>query len=156
MSEPQKSSKFGWGGPRPNSGGPRPNSGRPRKTPAPARFTQRLPPGPRWHVLQVATVSIRRIQRDLLDGETRPGLPHRQPFETWYPTIATLSTRRNRAVVIHEPMLKGYLLTRFDRDFDPWPTIMQVEGVVRLFTTRSLNPIPPMRRGSCYGWRRGL
>lgn len=139
------SSKPGWGGARANSGGPRANSGGARegagRKPA-QRIIQRSPPGPRWYVLQIHANARDRIVRDLVEGESRTGYPPRPPFTVELPMKADEVVRRGKREVVQVPMFTGYLFVQFDRDTDNWPAVQQVDGVIRVFTTRSLNPIP--------------
>lgn len=137
-SETAETSKLGWGGARANSGGARPGSGR---KPA-QRVIQRNPPGPRWYVLQIQAHARDRIVRDLAEGESRTGYALRPPFVVQLPMTAVERVRRGKREVVQVPMFVGYLFVEFDRETDNWPTIQQVDGVIRVFTTRSLNPIP--------------
>lgn len=141
---PEISSKFGWGGARPNSGGARPNSGgarpgagrKPRGELAEERIRAgiasiRVPvvTGERWYCLQ----AYRGMDLIALESVLRlgfPGLVVR--FERELPD-------RRRVL---RPLFPGFLFGRFDRDFDDWRPLATAPGVRRLFGATPERPTP--------------
>lgn len=144
QNQPEITSKMdnGWGGARANSGGSRANSGGARegagRKPKP-RILQRAT-GPRWYVFEMMRGQENRIVRDLLEGEDRRGYIQRPSFEICQPRIVVEVVRAGKRQAVHQNMFVGYAFCHLDARVDPWPLIKQVEGVLRIFTTNSINP----------------
>lgn len=143
------SSKMGWGGPRPNSGGARVNSGGPRANSGGAREGAGRKPkprilqraiGPRWYVFEMMRGQENRIVRELLEGEDRRGYIRRPSFEICQPRIVVEVVRAGKRQAVQQNMFVGYGFARLDARVEPWPLIKEVEGVLRIFTTNSINP----------------
>ena len=127
----------GWGGSRANTGGARPGAG--RKPNPPHRLIQRAT-GPRWYVFEMMRGQEDRIVRELLIGEDRRGYIARPPFEVCQPRIVVEVVRKGQRLAVHQNMFAGYSFLRLDAVSEPWPLIREVEGVLRIFTTKSINP----------------
>jgi transcription antitermination factor NusG len=125
----------GWGGSRPNTGGAREGAGR-----KPAQRAIQRATGPRWYVIEMFRGQENRIVRDLLEGESRIGYIARPSFEVCQPRIAVEVVRKGQRQVVHQNMFAGYAFVWLDHLCDPWPLVRQVDGVLRIFTTRSINP----------------
>ena len=121
----------GWGGKRIGAG---------RKPNPPHRLIQRAT-GPRWYVFEMMRGQEDRIVRELLIGEDRRGLVRRRPpFEVCQPRIVVEVVRKGQRLAVHQNMFAGYSFLRLDAVSEPWPLIREVEGVLRIFTTKSINP----------------
>ena len=133
-----------WGGPRANSGGARPGAGR-KPNPAPAnqqRAIQSKPLGPRWYVVELAYGASTRVIRDIVEGESREGREARPGYRAEMPMIAARRLRRGKWVIEHVAMFAGYCFVLFDAVADDWAPIRHIEGVAKLFMTKSQRPIP--------------
>lgn len=127
-------SKFGHGGPRPNSGGPRPGAGRPRN-PAPNPWAETNPwIGPRWCVIQTYPQAERLAAREL----------SRSGYRCYLPLIAT--QRRDPVI---PTVFRRVLVTRFAgyafvelAPTDPWIPVRDTAGVARLLLTSAGRPAP--------------
>lgn len=131
------SSKFLWGGPRPNSGGPRPNSGgarsgagRPRKPPV----SMMTDASDRWYVLRIA-----HGQMTIADAEARLA-----GFTVFAPTIFKPATppRRDSTGIMRpgkpdrvEYLFVRYLLVRLNIADPDWHAIRDVPGVERVISS---------------------
>ena len=133
-------SKSGWGGPRANSGGARPGAGRPANPPQ--RVIQSKPLGPRWYVVELTPGQELRIVRDLLEGEDRPGYIGRPPYRIEMPMIAVERIRRGVRMAEVVPMFGRYAFAHFDWRADDWMPLRTCPGVLQLFMTRTLVPLP--------------
>ena len=147
QNQPEISSKManGWGGARANSGGPRANSGGARegagRKPIP-RLIQRAI-GPRWYVVETMRGQEDRIVRELLEGVEkgdRRGYIERPSFEVCQPRIVVEIVRQGKRQAVHQNMFSGYIFVFLEARKEPWPLIKEVEGVLRIFTTNSINP----------------
>jgi transcription antitermination factor NusG len=127
-SEIKMAASTGWGGARPGAG----------RKPS-QRFIQRAT-GPRWYVFEMMRGQEDRIVRELLEGEDRPGYIARPSFHVCQPRIAVEVFRKGKRQVVHQNMFAGYAFAFLDHRRDPWPLIREVDGVLRIFTTNSVNP----------------
>jgi transcription antitermination factor NusG len=130
-------SKFGHGGPRDNSGGQRDGAGR-----KPRRLNEFKPLGSRWYVAQVRAGREYQIARELIEGEVRQGYSPRPSFTVESPMIAVVGRRKGIVTTDRVQMFPGYIFIRFDRDAEDWASIRSVEGVIQIFMTKLLTPIP--------------
>lgn len=131
-----------WGGPRANSGGARPGAGRKPNAAPTQRAIQSKPLGPRWYVVELAFGAGARVIRDIVEGESREGREPRPGYRAEMPLIAARRLRRGQWVVDHIPMFGGYAFVLFDAVADDWAPIRHIEGVAKLFMTKSERPIP--------------
>lgn len=138
----------GWGGARANSGGPRANSGgsRPgsgrKPNPPTSRVLQRAI-GPRWYVVETMRGQEDRVVRELLEGVEkgdRRGYIERPSFEVCLPRIVVEVVRAGKRQAVHQNMFSGYIFICMDARTKPWSLIKQVDGVLQIFTTKSINP----------------
>ncbi len=138
----------GWGGAREGAGRPCNPDPKPRVQAKPApkpdllRKIQSRPLGPRWHVLELAHHAAHRVTREVAEGETRSGWPYRPGYRAELPMIAARRVRNGHAVMERVPMFPGYGFVEFDADADAWQALQQIDGVKRLFMTRTMRPIP--------------
>lgn len=122
-------------------GGSRTGSGRPLGSPnkPKPRILQRAT-GPRWYVFEMMRGQESRIVRELLEGEDRRGYIRRPSFEICQPRIVVEVVRKGKRQAVHQNMFAGYAFCFLTASIDPWPLIKEVEGVLRIFTTNSINP----------------
>lgn len=123
-----------WGGPRVGSGRPPGSLNKPKQ-----RLIQRAI-GPRWYVFEMMRGQEDRIVRELLEGEDQRGYIARPSFEICQPRIVVEIIRKGKRIAVHQNMFAGYAFCHLSHLSDPWPLIREVEGVLRIFTTRSINP----------------
>lgn len=144
MSQPEISSKLGWGGARSNSGGARANSGgrRPgagRKPRSPELAASRLAAsiaslrtpghgGARWYCAEV----IQRLELHALEALGSYG----------FPAFAPRIQRESPQGVAIVPMFPGYVLVRANLEADPWWHINHLPGIKRLLGAASGFPTP--------------
>jgi transcription antitermination factor NusG len=138
------SSKFGHGGPRPNSGGPRPNSGGARENSGGVRagagrpvvakpdFTGRNPGAPRWYCARTYWHAEKTASRELRDAGYAVFSP-----SIWLPAVKAwgnaVGATRPAVPERVEPMFPRYVLVQFRRFVDDWKRIRRLPGVEYLF-----------------------
>lgn len=144
MSQPEISSKSGWGGARVNSGGARANSGgrRPgagRKPRSPQLAASRLAAslasirtpghgGTRWYCAEV----IQRLELQALEALVSYG----------FAALAPRIQRESPQGMVIVPMFPGYVLVRADLEVDPWWHINHLPGIKGLLAGASGFPTP--------------
>ncbi len=80
--------------------------------------------------------------RDLAAGEDRKGWTKRPGYQTFLPQTKTIRIVRGKRLPHCVPMIAGYGFVRFDALADDWKPIVSCPGVMTLFSTRSMRPIP--------------
>lgn len=86
----------------------------------------------RWHVVQTEPQQERKVEKQIREAE----------FGAYLPTIVRkVRVIGERYRETERPMLVSYLFAEFDAQREPWGQIMDMRGVLRLFTIDD-RPVP--------------